>query len=42
MLSLVVNGRPVHIDRDPKTPLLWVLRDALGLKGAKYGCGVGE
>jgi isoquinoline 1-oxidoreductase beta subunit len=42
MLSLVVNGRLVHIDRDPKTPLLWVLRDALGLKGAKYGCGVGE
>jgi isoquinoline 1-oxidoreductase beta subunit len=42
MLSLVVNGRRVRIDRDPSTPLLWVLRDGLGLKGAKYGCGVGQ
>jgi len=41
MLSLTVNGRihKLSVD-DPETPLLWVLRDALGLMGTKYGCGV--
>jgi len=40
-LSLTVNGRThkLSVD-DPETPLLWVLRDALGLMGTKYGCGV--
>jgi isoquinoline 1-oxidoreductase alpha subunit len=43
MLHLQVNGeeRVVGDDVDPGTPLLWVLRDHLGLIGAKYGCGVG-
>lgn len=44
MLRLNVNGRSYDVgdDVDPKTPLLWVLRDALGLVGTKYGCGVGQ
>jgi aerobic-type carbon monoxide dehydrogenase small subunit (CoxS/CutS family) len=43
MLRLLVNGteRAVADDVDPETPLLWVLRDHLGLVGAKYGCGIG-
>jgi isoquinoline 1-oxidoreductase alpha subunit len=36
-----VNGRPMRADVDGETPLLWVLRDALGIVGPKYGCGVG-
>jgi len=39
MLSLMVNGRPVEVDADPDTPLLWVLRDHAGLTGTKFGCG---
>src|SRR5579872_3399457 len=44
MLQLQVNGqtRQLGDDVDPKTPLLWVLRDHLGLDGAKYGCGIGQ
>ena len=44
MLSLNVNGQALQVgdDVDPKTPLLWVLRDTLGLVGTKYGCGVGQ
>ena len=44
MLSLTINGRThtVGDDVDPQTPLLWVLRDTLGLVGTKYGCGVGQ
>lgn len=38
--SLIVNGERHSIDVDPNTPLLWVLRDALGLIGTKYGCGM--
>jgi len=38
-MTLTVNGARHAIDVDPSTPLLWVLRDALGLTGAKYGCG---
>jgi len=38
---LDVNGTRYHVEAAPDTPLLWVLRDTLGLKGAKYGCGVG-
>ncbi len=37
---LTVNGKPVTVDVDPETPLLWVLRDTLGLTGTKYGCGM--
>jgi len=39
--SLTVNGRQSAVDVDADTPLLWVLRDELGLTGTKYGCGVG-
>ena len=42
MSSLTVNGRPVRFDMDPDTPLLWALRDAANLTGAKYGCGAGD
>jgi len=38
---LVVNGRPRTLDADGDTPLLWALRDHLGLTGTKFGCGVG-
>ncbi|MDA8230394.1 MAG: (2Fe-2S)-binding protein [Magnetospirillum sp.] len=41
MISVVVNGEVHKVDADPDTPLLWVLRDHLGLTGAKYGCGAG-
>jgi isoquinoline 1-oxidoreductase alpha subunit len=39
--TLRVNGRACEVDADPDTPLLWVLRDWLGLTGTKYGCGAG-
>jgi isoquinoline 1-oxidoreductase alpha subunit len=40
-LQLIVNKEAKAVDVAPDTPLLWVLRDVLGLKGAKYGCGIG-
>ena len=40
MLSLKINGHLHEVDVDPDTPLLWVLRDTLGLTGTKYGCGI--
>ena len=39
-MELRVNGQQRHVDADPETPLLWVLRDELGLTGTKYGCGL--
>jgi aerobic-type carbon monoxide dehydrogenase small subunit (CoxS/CutS family) len=42
MIALRVNGQTHHLEVDPQTPLLWVLRDHLGLMGTKYSCGVGE
>ncbi|MCA9506362.1 MAG: (2Fe-2S)-binding protein [Myxococcales bacterium] len=39
--TLVVNGAPRELEADADTPLLWVLRDVLGLTGTKYGCGAG-
>jgi nicotinate dehydrogenase subunit A len=42
MIDLNVNGRMHRIDADPDTPLLYVLRDQLGLNGAKFGCGLGQ
>ena len=39
-ISLTVNGRPRLLDLEPDTPLLWALRDALGLTGTKFGCGI--
>ena len=41
MLSLKVNGKVVSVDVEAETPLLWVIRDTIGLTGTKYGCGVG-
>ena len=38
-IELVVNGNKTSVDADPAMPLLWVLRDRLGLTGTKYGCG---
>jgi isoquinoline 1-oxidoreductase subunit alpha len=40
MISFSVNGTPVAVDADADTPLLWVLRENLGLTGTKYGCGM--
>jgi aerobic-type carbon monoxide dehydrogenase small subunit (CoxS/CutS family) len=40
MIQFSVNGRPVQVDVEPEMPLLWVLRDELGLTGTKYGCGI--
>lgn len=40
--SVKVNGAQHDVDADADTPLLWVLRDSLGLTGTKYGCGVGQ
>jgi len=40
MTRIHINGNPVEVDVDPETPLLWVLRDALGLTGTKFGCGM--
>lgn len=42
MLQLSVNGRVVSVDVDGDMPLLWVLRDEIGLKGTKFGCGVAQ
>ncbi len=39
MPTLNINGQPFETDAEPDTPLLWVLRDYLGLTGSKYGCG---
>ena len=42
MLTLRVNGRTESVDVDPETPLLYVLSDDLGLRGPKFGCGLGQ
>jgi len=42
MITLTVNGRRHEIDADPDEPLLWVLRDTLGLTGTKFGCGIAQ
>ena len=42
MAALNVNGRTLQVDADPSTPLLWVLRDNIGLTGTKYGCGIAQ
>jgi aerobic-type carbon monoxide dehydrogenase small subunit (CoxS/CutS family) len=42
MVRLNVNDRAHEVDADPRTPLLYVLRDDLGLNGAKFGCGLGQ
>ncbi|PYS15298.1 MAG: (2Fe-2S)-binding protein, partial [Acidobacteria bacterium] len=40
MLSLRINGKMYSVDVEPETPLLWVIRDTIGLTGTKYGCGI--
>jgi isoquinoline 1-oxidoreductase subunit alpha len=40
-ITIIVNNTSYPVDVDPDTPLLWVLRDSLGLTGTKYGCGMG-
>jgi isoquinoline 1-oxidoreductase alpha subunit len=42
MLTITVNGRPYHLDVEPEMPLLWVLRDEIGLTGTKFGCGIAQ
>jgi isoquinoline 1-oxidoreductase subunit alpha len=42
VITLKVNGKQLRADVDPATPLLWVLRDSLGLTGTKYGCGMAQ
>jgi isoquinoline 1-oxidoreductase alpha subunit len=39
-ITITVNGEPRTLDVEPDTPLLWVLRDTLGLTGTKFGCGI--
>ncbi len=41
MTRLRINGEPMSVDADPRMPLLWVIRDVLGMTGTKFGCGVG-
>jgi isoquinoline 1-oxidoreductase alpha subunit len=42
MIKLTVNGRAYDLDIEPETPLLWVIRDEIGLTGTKYGCGIAQ
>jgi isoquinoline 1-oxidoreductase alpha subunit len=42
MARLTINGSTLNVDVDPSTPLLWVIREQVGLTGTKYGCGVAE
>jgi len=42
MIRLSINGRTYDVDAEPNTPLLWVIREQVGLTGTKYGCGVAQ
>ncbi|MGX7707787.1 (2Fe-2S)-binding protein [Methylobacterium sp. Gmos1] len=42
MFDLTINGQSHRVDVEPDTPLLWVLRDTLGMTGTKYGCGIAQ
>jgi len=42
MLRLNINGKLHEVDADPETPLLWVIREWIGLTGTKYGCGIAQ
>ena len=42
MVQLTINGKAQDIDVDPDTPLLWVIREQVGLTGTKYGCGIAQ
>jgi aerobic-type carbon monoxide dehydrogenase small subunit (CoxS/CutS family) len=41
-IAFTLNGKSQKVDVDPKTPLLWVLRDTIGLTGTKFGCGIAQ
>jgi isoquinoline 1-oxidoreductase alpha subunit len=42
MVSMTVNGKAFQLDVEPETPLLWVIRDEIGLTGTKFGCGIAQ
>jgi isoquinoline 1-oxidoreductase alpha subunit len=42
MIKLTINGKAVEVDANPNTPLLWVIREWIGLTGTKYGCGIAQ
>src|SRR3954470_25066074 len=42
MIDLTVNGQRHSLDIEPETPLLWVIRDEIGLTGTKFGCGIAQ
>jgi isoquinoline 1-oxidoreductase subunit alpha len=42
MLRLTINGKTHDVDIEPDTPLLWVIRDSIGMTGTKYGCGIAQ
>ena len=42
MIRLTINGKTQQVDVDPNTPLLWVIRENVGLTGTKYGCGIAQ
>ena len=42
MIKLNINGQPHDVDADPDTPLLWVIREWVGMTGTKYGCGIAQ
>ena len=42
MVRLTINGRTTEVDVDPNTPLLWAIREQVGLTGTKYGCGIAQ
>src|SRR5258706_16441972 len=42
MIKLTINGKAHDIDVEPDTPLLWAIRDTIGLTGTKYGCGIAQ
>lgn len=41
MISFTLNGEPVSLDVEPEMPLLWAIREEIGLRGTKFGCGIG-
>ena len=42
MANLTINGKTIDVDVEPDTPLLWAIRENIGLTGTKYGCGIAQ
>jgi isoquinoline 1-oxidoreductase alpha subunit len=42
MINLTINGKSHQVDVEPETPLLWVIRDTIGMTGTKFGCGIAQ